>query len=101
MLDELQVKATNPYSKLALPEMPMLFVEFHGSPAGVAEQSERFGEIARDLGGGPFEWATKPEDRTRLWQARHDAYWAGRGLRPGRRRSPPTSAYRSRGSPNA
>ena len=83
LLDELQVKATNLYSKLALPEVPMLFVEFHGSPAGVAEQSERFGEIARDLGGGPFEWATRPEDRTRLWQARHDAYWAGRGLRPG------------------
>ena len=61
----------------------MLFVEFHGSPAGVAEQSERFGEIAADLGGGPFEWATKPEDRTRLWQARHDAYWAGLALRPG------------------
>ena len=61
----------------------MLFVEFHGSPAGVAEQSERFGEIAGDLGGGPFEWTTKPEDRTRLWQARHDAYWAGRALRPG------------------
>src|SRR5437667_1009477 len=83
LLDELQVKATNLYSKLDLPEVPMLFVEFHGSPAGVAEQSERFGEIARDLGGGPFDWATKPEDRTRLWQARHDAYWAGRGLRPG------------------
>jgi len=83
LLDELQVKATNAYSKLALPEVPMLFVEFHGSPAGVAEQSERFGEIARDLGGGPFEWATKAEDRTRLWQARHDAYWAGRALRPG------------------
>jgi D-lactate dehydrogenase (cytochrome) len=83
LLDELQVKATNLYSKLALPEVPMLFVEFHGSPAGVAEQSGRFGEIAADLGGGPFEWATKPEDRTRLWQARHDAYWAGRGLRPG------------------
>jgi D-lactate dehydrogenase (cytochrome) len=83
LLDELQVKATNLYSKLALPEVPMLFVEFHGSPAGVAEQAERFGEIAHDLGGGPFEWATKPEDRTRLWQARHDAYWAGRGLRPG------------------
>src|SRR5713101_1693476 len=83
LLDELQVKATNLYSKLSLPEVPMLFLEFHGSPAGVAEQSERFGEIARDLGGGPFEWATKPEDRTRLWQARHDAYWAGRGLRPG------------------
>ncbi len=83
LLDELQVKATNLYSKLTLPEVPMLFVEFHGSPAGVAEQSERFGEIASDLGGGPFEWATKPEDRSKLWQARHDAYWAGRGLRPG------------------
>src|SRR5467141_2508445 len=83
LLDELQVKATNLYSKLALSEVPMLFVEFHGSPAGVAEQAERFGEIARDLGGGPFEWATKPEDRSRLWQARHDAYWAARALRPG------------------
>ena len=83
LMDELQVKATNLYSKLALPEAPMLFVEFHGSPAGVAEQSERFGEIARDLGAAAFEWAIKPEDRTRLWQARHDAYWAGRGLRPG------------------
>jgi D-lactate dehydrogenase (cytochrome) len=83
LLDELQVKATNLYSKLTLPEVPMLFVEFHGSPAGVAEQSKRFGEIADDLCGGPFEWTTKPEDRTRLWQARHDAYWAGRGLRPG------------------
>ena len=83
LLDELQVKATNLYSTLALPEVPMLFVEFHGTPAGVAEQAERFGEIARDLAGGPFEWATKPEDRSRLWQARHDAYWAARGLRPG------------------
>jgi D-lactate dehydrogenase (cytochrome) len=78
LLDELQVKATNLYSKLTLPEVPMLFVEFHGSPAGVAEQAERFGEIARDFDGGPFEWATKAEDRSRLWQARHDAYWAGR-----------------------
>jgi D-lactate dehydrogenase (cytochrome) len=83
LMDELQVKATNLYSKLSLPEAPMLFVEFHGSPAGVAEQSERFGEIARDLGAGAFEWAMQSEDRTRLWQARHDAYWAGRGLRPG------------------
>jgi D-lactate dehydrogenase (cytochrome) len=83
LLDELQVKATNLYSKLALPEKPMLFLEFHGSESGVAEQSARFGEIARDLGGGAFEWATKAEDRTRLWQARHDAYWAARALRPG------------------
>jgi D-lactate dehydrogenase (cytochrome) len=83
LMDELQVRATNLYSKLALPEAPMLFVEFHGSPAGVAEQSERFGEIARDLGAAAFEWTTKAEDRTRLWQARHDAYWAGKCLRPG------------------
>src|ERR1700750_3028951 len=61
LLDELQVKATNIYSKLTLPEVPMLFVEFHGSDAGVAEQSQRFGEIAGDFGGGPFEWATKAE----------------------------------------
>jgi D-lactate dehydrogenase (cytochrome) len=83
LLDELQVRASNAYSKLALPEVPMLFVEFHGTDAGVAEQSQRFGEIAREFGGGPFEWTTRPEERSRLWQARHDAYWAGRGLRPG------------------
>jgi D-lactate dehydrogenase (cytochrome) len=83
LLDELQVKACNAYSKLALPEQPMLFLEFHGSKTSVAEQSEQFGEIAREQGGGPFDWATRPEDRTRLWQARHDAYWAARGLRPG------------------
>jgi D-lactate dehydrogenase (cytochrome) len=83
LLDEMQVKACNAYSKLTLPEKPMLFLEFHGSQAGVAEQSERFGEIAGELGGGPFEWTAKPEDRSRLWQARHDAYWAVRGLRPG------------------
>ncbi|MPZ36757.1 MAG: FAD-binding protein [Rhizobiales bacterium] len=83
LLDELQVKASNAYSKLALPETPMLFVEFHGSEAGVAEQSRRFGEIAAELGGGPFDWATKAEERTKLWQARHDAYWSGRALRPG------------------
>src|SRR5437867_822101 len=83
LLDALQVRACNAYSKLSLPETPMLFLEFHGSDAAVAEQSQRFDEIARDLGGGPFEWATKPEDRSRLWQARHDAYWAARSLRPG------------------
>jgi D-lactate dehydrogenase (cytochrome) len=83
LLDALQVRAVNTYSKLTLPERPMLFLEFHGSPASVEEQSARFGEIAADLGGGPFEWATKTEDRTRLWQARHDAYWAALALRPG------------------
>ncbi len=85
LLDALQVRASNNYSKLDLPETPMLLLEFHGSQASVAEQSERFGEIARDLGGGPFDWATRAEDRTRLWQARHDAYWAQCALRPGAR----------------
>ena len=83
LLDALQIKASNAYSKLTLPEVPMLFVEFHGSKASVAEQSQRFGEIAAELGGGPFDWAIKAEDRNRLWQARHDAYWAGRSLRTG------------------
>jgi D-lactate dehydrogenase (cytochrome) len=83
LLDALQVRACNAYSKLALPETPMLFLEFHGSDAGVAEQSQRFGEIAAELGGGPFEWATRPEDRSKLWQTRHDAYWSARALRPG------------------
>ena len=83
LLDALQIKAVNAYSKLTLPEVPTLFVEFHGTDAGVAEQSQRFGDIVADLGGGPFNWATKPEDRSRLWQARHDGYWAGRHLRPG------------------
>ncbi len=85
LLDELQVKACNSYSKLSLPESPLLLLEFHGTEAGVAEQSQRFGEIAADLGGGPFEWTTKPEERTRLWQARHDGYWAALSLRPGAR----------------
>src|SRR5580704_6373237 len=83
LLDELQVRAQNAYSKLTMPEKPLLLLEFHGSEAGVAEQAQRFGEIAQELGGGPFEWATRAEDRTRLWQARHDAYWAQCALRPG------------------
>jgi D-lactate dehydrogenase (cytochrome) len=83
LLDALQIRASNAYSKLTLPEVPMLFMEFHGTEASVAEQSQRFGDIAAELGGGPFDWATRQEERSRLWQARHDAYWAGRSLRPG------------------
>ena len=83
LMDEVQVKACNQYSKLALPQSPLLFLEFHGTDASVAEQSARFAEIAAEFGGGPFEWATKAEDRTRLWQARHDVYWAALSLRPG------------------
>jgi len=83
LLDSLSVRAVNLHSKLDLPETPMLFLEFHGTEAGVKEQSERFGEIAAELGGGPFNWATKPEDRSKLWKARHNIYWASFALRPG------------------
>ena len=83
LLDALQVRAVNLYSKLTLRETPMLFLEFHGTEAGVAEQSERFGEIAKELGGGPFEWTTRPEERTRLWEARHNAAFSTFTLRPG------------------
>jgi D-lactate dehydrogenase (cytochrome) len=83
LLDEVQVRACNAYSKLALKETPTLFLEFHGTEASVAEQAKRFGEIASEHQGGAFEWTTRAKDRTRLWQARHDAYWAVVGLRPG------------------
>src|ERR1700676_3738436 len=83
LLDALQVRAVNLHSKLELPETPMLFLEFHGTEAGVAEQSERFGDIAREFGGGPFYWATRQEDRTRLWEARHNAALSCKALRPG------------------
>jgi D-lactate dehydrogenase (cytochrome) len=85
LMDELQVRASNAYSRLALAETPTLFLEFHGSEASVAEQAERFGEIAQEFGGGPSQWTTKTEERTKLWQARHDAYHAAVGLRPGTR----------------
>ncbi len=83
LLDALSVRAVNLYSKLDLAETPMLFLEFHGSEAGVKEQSQRFGEIAAELGGGPFTWATKAEERSKLWKARHNIYWASLALRPG------------------
>lgn len=85
LLDEAQIRASNIYSKLNLPEVPTLFVEFHGSAAGVAEQAETFGAIAGDFGGGPFRWTTNAEERNALWQARHDAFWAAQSLRPGAR----------------
>jgi D-lactate dehydrogenase (cytochrome) len=88
LLDALQVRAVNIYSKLTLRETPMLFLEFHGTEAGVAEQSERFGEIAREFGGGPFEWTTLPEERTKLWEARHNAALSTFTLRPGAKMIP-------------
>jgi D-lactate dehydrogenase (cytochrome) len=85
LLDTLQVRAVNAYSRLSLVESPTLFLEFHGSDASVKEQSERFAEIAAEFGGGKFEWATKTEDRTRLWTARHNAYYAALALAPGKK----------------
>jgi D-lactate dehydrogenase (cytochrome) len=83
LLDSLQVRACNLHSNLGLPETPMLFLEFHGTEASVAEQSKRFGEIAVEFGGGPFTWTTRPEERTRLWEARHHAALSNFALRPG------------------
>jgi D-lactate dehydrogenase (cytochrome) len=83
LLDSLQVRACNLHSNLGLPETPMLFLEFHGTEASVAEQSKRFGEIAAEFGGGPFTWTTRPEERTRLWEARHHAALSNFALRPG------------------
>ena len=83
LLDPLQMRAINNYSHTAYRECPTLFLEFHGTPAGVAEQAETFGQIAADNGGGQFKWATRTEDRTTLWEARHKVYYANLALRPG------------------
>jgi D-lactate dehydrogenase (cytochrome) len=83
LADEVQIRACNAYSHLTLAEQPTLFLEFHGSAAAASEQVETFAEIAREHGGGELAWAERQEDRNKLWQARHDAYWAARGLRPG------------------
>lgn len=86
-LDATCVGAINRYSKLALRETPLLLFEFHGSEAGVQEQAALVQEITRDHGGMDFDWATLPEDRNRLWAARHNAYFATLQLRPGARAS--------------
>jgi D-lactate dehydrogenase (cytochrome) len=83
LLDEVQMDAVNRYSDLDYPARPTLFFEFQGSETGVAEQAESVGAIASEFGGADFRWATRQEDRTRLWQARHDAYFAALALRPG------------------
>jgi len=81
------VMAVNRYSKLTLRETPMLLFEFHGSPAGVQEQAATVQGLAREHGGMDFEWAEKPEDRNRLWTARHNTHFAALQLRPGCRAS--------------
>lgn len=84
-VDPVGIRAINAYSKLELKEAYTLFFEFHGSEAGVAEQAQVVQGIASDFGGADFQWATHPEDRTRLWNARHTAYFACLQLRPGSR----------------
>jgi len=83
LLDALQVKACNGYSGLTLPEEPLLLIEFHGTEASVAEQAESFGDIASEHTESEFVWTTNTEERSKLWKARHDAYWASMSLMPG------------------
>ena len=83
LLDVNAVRAVNRHDKLALREGPMLLMEFHGTEAGVKEQAEMAQQIARENGGEDFQWATTPEERTRLWTARHRAYFAGLQMKPG------------------
>ena len=85
LLDANAVRAVNRHDKLALRETPMLLMEFHGSPSGVREQAAVVQEAAQEHGGEAFEWATTPEERTRLWTARHHAYFAAMQTRPGAR----------------
>lgn len=83
LLDDVQMDAVNRFSKLNYPVKNTLFVEFHGTEAGVKEQAELVQSIAADNTGGEFKWATKPEERTQLWTARHDVTYANKALRPG------------------
>ena len=84
LLDELQMKGMNIYNPdMKLPEKPHLFLEFHGTEAGVVEQVEMFKAVSEEYGASDFNWATRTEDRNRLWKARHNAYYAGKALRPG------------------
>ena len=83
LLDAMTVKAVNAYSKLNLPETPLLLMEFHGSDVSVDEQVESFRAIAEDFDGTGYQATTSTEERKALWQARHDAYWASLQLRPG------------------
>ncbi|WP_299586933.1 FAD-linked oxidase C-terminal domain-containing protein [uncultured Tateyamaria sp.] len=83
LMDELNIKAANAYAGLDLPETPLLLLEFHGSDSAVVEHAEMFGSIAEDVGGFDFQATGSTEERNKLWQARHDLYWATMSLRPG------------------
>ena len=83
LIDEVQMQALNKFSDLGYAERPTLFFEFHGTQAGVAEQIESVRAISDEFDGADFAWASKAEDRSKLWQARHDAHYANMQLRPG------------------
>ena len=83
LLDANAIRGVNKHSHLSLREAPMLLMEFHGSPTGVQEQAQTVQEVASEFGGEAFEWASTPEERTRLWTARHQAYFASLQSRPG------------------
>jgi D-lactate dehydrogenase (cytochrome) len=83
LIDHNTVRMVNAYAKLNLREEPLLLMEFHGSPTGVKEQAEMVQEIASEFGGNAFEWASTPEERTRLWTARHNSYFAAVQSKPG------------------
>jgi len=83
LLDANAIRAVNAYSKLGLREAPMLLMEFHGSEAGVKEQAETVQALAAEHGGEAFQWARTPEERTKLWTARHQSYFASLQVRPG------------------
>jgi D-lactate dehydrogenase (cytochrome) len=83
LLDDVMIRGVNRYSGLLYPEAPTLFLEFHGSPAAVAEQAGLVQAIAAEHGATDLRWAREPEARSKLWHARDNTLYAGRGLRPG------------------
>ncbi|MGI9659698.1 MAG: FAD-binding oxidoreductase, partial [Gaiellaceae bacterium] len=83
LMDEVQMAATNELSQLDYDPTPTIFFEFHGSTASVEENARDVGEIARELGAGDFHWSTDQEERSKLWEARHMAWYAFLALRPG------------------
>ena len=85
LLDPLSIRANNDYNKMEMKEEPTLFLEFHGSDASIESQTQMVADIAKDNGGSDFAWATKQEDRNKLWTARHKLHYASLNLKPGSR----------------
>ena len=83
LVNTLQIRACNAYSGLSLIEQPTLFLEFHGSEESVALQSQQFAEVVAECGGGEFQWTSDPQERAKLWKARHNVYFSAKNLLPG------------------